>query len=385
MTFQMVQVKVSVGKVRDGFKPSLTLRNPWSVEATGETVMRKLTPVLGLILFSILIIAIGCTGDQGPAGSQGEQGPQGIEGPTGPPAPHGDPLAPLVATGAAIDVHTHLLSAEHVVSAYGAPAGTPASDAEDLINRLDEANVERAVVLSTAYKARTGAGVSGENDWVAGEIAKFPDRLIGLCGINPLVENALGEIDRCLDLPGMLGIKLHLPASGVDVTNDDHVVALSAVFDKIQDMDVPILMHVGVSPGLPLDADGLANLATIIAAHPEVRVVHAHCAGDTDDQRIELWLQGMVSTPPVFSPENFYLEVSACMKFYKDAPLAKRELMVWRLKKWGLERVFFGSDYLQISPVETPKEALQTLSKYPFTQEEIDLILGNDASAWLGQ
>jgi predicted TIM-barrel fold metal-dependent hydrolase len=85
----------------------------------------------------------------------------------------------------------------------------------------------------------------------------------------------------------------------------------------------------------------------------------------------------------VFSSENFYLDVSACLKFYGDAPLAKRELMVWRLKKWGLERVFLGSDYLMIAPVETPLEALETLSKYPFTQEEIDIILDNDASAWL--
>ena len=43
----------------------------------------------------------------------------------------------------------------------------------------------------------------------------------------------------------------------------------------------------------------------------------------------------------------------------------------------------FGSDNLKIAPVETPKEALETLSKYPFTQEEVDMILSNDASAWL--
>ena len=39
--------------------------------------------------------------------------------------------APLEATGAKIDVHTHLLSADHLVSAYGAPTGSPASDAAD--------------------------------------------------------------------------------------------------------------------------------------------------------------------------------------------------------------------------------------------------------------
>ncbi|MFC2069255.1 hypothetical protein ACFLTP_09675 [Chloroflexota bacterium] len=50
----------------------------------------------------------------------------------------------------------------------------------------------------------------------------------------------------------------------------------------------------------------------------------------------------------------------------------------------GAGHVLFGSDYLQVAPVETPKEALETLSKYPFTQEEIDLITGNNnALTWL--
>ena len=112
-------------------------------------------------------------------------------------------------------------------------------------------------------------------------------------------------------------------------------------------------------------------------------MVHAHCAGDTDDQNMELWLRGMVSTPPTFTPDNFYVETSACLSFFEDAPLSTKERIVWGLRTWGIERVFFGSDYLKISPVQTPKNALESLSKYPFTQDEIDTILNNDASAWL--
>ena len=143
------------------------------------------------------------------------------------------------------------------------------------------------------------------------------------------------------------------------------------------------IIHAGAPLGLPLDADGLANFATIIATHPNVRVMHAHCAGNTDDQEIEQWLHGFAAVPPVFAADNFFLDTSACLAFFKDAPMPTKELMVWRLRKWGLERVFFGSDYLKIAPVETPQQALETLEQYPFTQEEIDLILSNDGSAWL--
>ena len=372
---------------------------------------RKLRLFCGFIILSTLVIAFACVGDQGsvgpigtqgdqgPAGPQGQQGyqgsigpqgqhgeqgpagPQGQQGPQGeqgPPAPIGDPLAPLVATGAVIDVHTHLLSAEHVVSAYGAPVGTPASDAADLISRLDEANVDKAVVLSTAYKADAGAGVSAENDWVAGEIAKFPDRLIGFCGIDPLVEGALSEIDRCLDLSGMIGVKLQ--ASGMDWEDSEQVDALSQVLDKSQDLDIPVLIHVA---GAPLDHDGLLNMFRMLGTHPNLRLLLAHCAGLSAHEIEAILFAALHSAPRILSLENRFLDVSACLVIYKDAPLSQRELIVWNLRRWGLDQVFFASDYLMVAPLETPKEALETLSKYPFTQEEIDLILRNDASAWL--
>lgn len=390
--------------------------------------MFKFMPGLGFFLISILVISIGCTGDQGLAGIQGPEGDQGLQGiigsqgpqgelgatgatgvtglrglqgergesgtrgPAGPPGMPGiaglpgegvEPTEQLEVSGAAIDVHTHIMSQALLDGFTG--GGVETAGAEELIARLDEGNVDKAVVLALGYMSEIPNDLlaSAENDFTAAEVGKYPDRLIGFCGINPTRISAVGEIDRCLASEGMVGIKLNFPGSGLDVTDDQHVASLSAVFDKIQEHDAPVLMHVGDPLGLPLDADGFSNLATIIATHPDVRVTHAHCAGITDDQNIEIWLGGMVALPPVFRPDNFFIEGSSCLKFYKDAPIAKKELIVWRLRKWGLDRVFFGSDYLMIAPAETPQQALETLSMYPFTQEEIDLILDNDASAWL--
>lgn len=68
--------------------------------------------------------------------------------------------------------------------------------------------------------------------------------MIGFCGINPLYDSALAEIDRCLALPGMVGVKLHLEGFGVDLTDDSHIEKLNAVFDRIAELDAPVLMHV---------------------------------------------------------------------------------------------------------------------------------------------
>jgi predicted TIM-barrel fold metal-dependent hydrolase len=260
--------------------------------------------------------------------------------------------------------------------------GTPPSTADDLIDRLDEAHVRQAVVLSLAYLQvlPDDAAVQAENDYAAAEVRKFPDRLIGFCGVNPLRASALDEIDRCADDLGMRGVKIHLPGSGVDLKLPEHVAAVSAVFDRARDRDLPVLMHSGAPLGLPLDSDALANLGSVIATHPEVRLVLAHCTNDADRSEMEIWLEAL--DQGFFNNENLFVDTSSCLNFYKDAPKAQKELMVWRMRKWGIERVFFASDYLMVAPDATPAEALDIIRSYPFTRRELSTILTNDASTW---
>jgi predicted TIM-barrel fold metal-dependent hydrolase len=289
----------------------------------------------------------------------------------------------IAADGAALDVHTHVASA--FLTALFTGGGVPPVGAEDLVARLDEANVARAVILSAGYfGAPVGltddANMAPENDFVAADVARFPNRLLGFCGIDPLFSSALDEIDRCLALPGMVGVKLHFEASGINLTDPQHVSALAAVFDKLAEHDAPVLMHVSDEFGGPLDGARFVALSEILTSHPTVRVAHAHCAGNTDAAEIEFWLRVRGSG---YDPETSFVDTSACLVFHSDAPLAQRELMVWRLRKWGIERVLFGSDYFA-HVGETPRQALDTLAKYPFTQAELDTILGNDGSAWLG-
>lgn len=289
----------------------------------------------------------------------------------------------LIANGAVLDVHTHIAS--QFLTDHFTGGGVPHAGAEDLVAKLDEANVQRAIILSAGYLGGSAgifsdANVAPENDFVAAEVAKFPDRLIGFCGINPTYSTALAELNRCLALPGMVGVKLHLEGSAITLGERRHVDALNELFDRIAVFDAPVLIHVADPNGLPLDNEEFANLARILSDHPTVRVAHAHCAGNTDDETIEMWLRLGNSG---YSPETSYVDVSACLRFFVDAPLTQRELIVWRFRKWGIDHVLFGSDYFAFFG-ETPKETLEILTHYPFTQEELNTILGNDGSAWLG-
>ncbi len=385
--------------------------------------MKKLTFLLSrspmLIVLLMTVLAVACAGEQGPPGAQGPQspagpagapgpqgpagdvGPQGAAGPQGPQGPEGakglagPPGAPgesapsdradlYVAQGAAIDPMVHAMSQALIDAITG--GGAPFSGADDVITLLDEANVDKAVMMSLGFFTRfvpDDAGVSAENDFVAAEIAKFPDRLMGFCGINPLFEDAGAEIDRCLGLDGMVGIKLGPPFSEMDLTNADHVDALSSVFDKAREHDAPVQLHSQTPADPPMAPEALANLARIIADHPNVRVSYSHCGGVINPSTSGQWLRLMRP-----NPDSAFLDLSQCLQLFKDAPLSERERVVWLLRTWGLDRLMWSTDHIRIfltRPVfETPKQSLETLSKYPFTKEEIDFILsGKTASAWL--
>src|SRR6185436_10922095 len=73
----------------------------------------------------------------------------------------------------------------------------PPLDAAGLIAMLDAAGIKRAVVLSDAYyfdepgvpgADDAYAAVRAENDWTAAQAARFPDRLVAFCSVNPLRE-----------------------------------------------------------------------------------------------------------------------------------------------------------------------------------------------------
>ena len=278
--------------------------------------------------------------------------------------------------GAALDVHMHLISQPLLDSLTG--GGVPTGGAGDLIAQLDAANVDKAIVLALGYwTLPDDSNMAAENDFAAAEVAKFPDRLIGFCGINPRYDSALDEIDRCLSHPNMLGIKLQ--GGEYDWTDPVLVSAISAVLKKAGEKGAPVLLHVN---GAPLDAKGIENVFETLGANQNTRIAIAHAGGSTDSE-IEMYLIPQTFVPPMINPQNLYMDLSTTLKFYQDAPLSKREVMVWRFRKWGIDKLFFGSDYLKAAPQQTPLEALETLTRYPFTQDELDTILGNDGAAWL--
>ncbi|MBM3767271.1 MAG: hypothetical protein FJW32_17925 [Acidobacteria bacterium] len=159
-----------------------------------------------------------------------------------------------------VDHHQHLLR-----SALAPPEGYAQSAAE-LVKQLDEAKIERAVLLSIAYQlgnpnrppvANEYERVKAENDWTAEQAAQFPKRLTAFCGVNPLKDYAVREIARCAKDPRLRrGLKLHFGISDVDMDNPAHVAQLRQVFTEANRYRCAHSVELRQTPSLGCSAGG---------------------------------------------------------------------------------------------------------------------------------
>ncbi|HEV2126922.1 MAG TPA: hypothetical protein VGW38_29580, partial [Chloroflexota bacterium] len=145
----------------------------------------------------------------------------------------------LIAPIPAVDHHQHLFSPATAVL-----IGADAIDGAALIAHLNDAGMERAVVLSVAYTFgspnRTVEHeydqVRATNDWTSDQVARFPDRLRGFCGVNPLRDYALEELARGAEDPQLrYGLKLHFANSVVDYHDAHHLAQVQRVFRAAND------------------------------------------------------------------------------------------------------------------------------------------------------
>jgi predicted TIM-barrel fold metal-dependent hydrolase len=102
--------------------------------------------------------------------------------------------ATLSAQSPVIDYHQHLFSPAAAALVTGNPS-SPGISASNVIALLDDAGIQRALVLSVAYtwgKASRATvddeykQVKAENDWTAQQVSHYPDLLRAFCSVNPL-------------------------------------------------------------------------------------------------------------------------------------------------------------------------------------------------------
>jgi predicted TIM-barrel fold metal-dependent hydrolase len=263
--------------------------------------------------------------------------------------------------------------------------------AADLIRQMDEAGVRRGVVLGLAYSfgspARQGHPreyelVRGENDWTGDQAALFPERLVAFCGVNPLRDYALQELERCAADRRFRGMKLHFANSRVDLENQEHVTKIRSFFAAANRLRMPVAAHVWTLDPNYGAADSRIFISEILPAARDIPIQIAHMAGAGSymhDDALEVFADAIARRDP--TTRNLYFDLTGAVT--SDTPTARLEQLASRIRQIGLDRVVFGSDMHPNPDLKTAWTTFRT--RIPLSDAEVRAVAGNEAPYMRGR
>lgn len=220
--------------------------------------------------------------------------------------------------GPAIDVHVHPLQCfgPHRVSAVQ-------EDVDLLRAAAERAGVLRICVFSlheTCPQEPTPDQCREGNDYVLRMRDVAPDFVLPFCYVSPAhPDEAVAEIDRCVERERMVAVKLWVARRATDP-------GLDPIARRATALDVPVLQHAWIKTTGNLPGESTpADVADLADRHPGLRIIMAHLNGCNP--------RGIEAVQPY---PNVVVDTAG-----GDPESGTVELAVERL---GVERVLFGSD-----------------------------------------
>jgi predicted TIM-barrel fold metal-dependent hydrolase len=244
-------------------------------------------------------------------------------------------------------------------------------------------------VLSVAYffgsPLRTWPGdeyanVRAENDWVAAQVARYPDRLVAFCGVSPLKDYAIQEIRRCASELRMKGLKLHFRSSRVNVLNPEHLEKVRRVFRTANELGLAIVVHTNVRPYGREQAE--VFLKELLPAAPDVTVQIAHLWGGNEfnPAALGVFADAVAARDP--RTKNLYFDLTEveAAAAVSNNPSETMQAIAQRIRQIGLKRILYGSD--AAATADAPPTSLRWARlrhKLPLTNDELRVIADNVA------
>jgi len=215
-------------------------------------------------------------------------------------------------------------------------------------------------------------------------VARFPSRLIGFCGINPLRDYALDELSRCAKDPHLhSGLKLHFGNSDVDLDNPQHVARLREVFRAANGYRMAVVIHMrpSVTMKRPYGARQAHRfLDEVVPAAPNVTIQIAHLAGaggyddPAIDQALAVFVDAIARNDGRMSRVYFDASGVTGLGHWEE----KTELVATRIRQLGVSRVLYGSDGAAGENLR-PREAWAAFRRLPLSEDEFRIIEANVA------
>jgi len=252
-------------------------------------------------------------------------------------------------------------------------------DGENLIKEMDEAGVDKTVILPQDFGLALGeskASVEDQNKAYANLQNKHPDRIIAFATVDPRRPNASDLIEKAINEWGLKGVKLQ-PGAGFFPDAKE----LRAFFAKLSELGVPVLTHSGFLPLKSKQSDPI-YFDDILVDFPNLTIIFAHFARGWQNLLFEM----------AGHRHNAATDFSGMQIFAQGQHGLFCQNMRSALDSFGPPRVLFGTDGPFLRPIMSNKDYIQLVRDLPknapdgitFTEEEIDAVLGGSAAKILG-
>jgi len=224
--------------------------------------------------------------------------------------------------------------------------------------------IDKAVVFGFPWRDLSLSKMN--NDHVLEAVAKYPDRFIGFCCMDPSNPGAEKEAERCFD-EGLAGIgELAFYGKGIEGSDLDN---LEPFMILCREKESPIMIHTNepvghIYPGKTPNT--LAQIYGLIKRYPENRIVLAHWGGG-------IFFYMLLKKEVREAFKNIYFDTAASPYLYSPA------IYRYALGLAGAEKILFGSDF----PLLKPSRYVMEFSQAGLQKEEIEKICGQNAAALL--
>lgn len=211
--------------------------------------------------------------------------------------------------------------------------------------------ITRFLVQSVATNP---AQVRHINEFIAAEVAQFPDRLYGFGALHPHSEDLAADVDHLRAL-GLHGVKLHPDIQRFRLDSAE----CFALCELCQQAGLPLLLHTG---DRRYDFSNPNRLIPLLRRFPKLTVIAAHFGGWS------VWSEAAQQLAGRF--DNLWVDCSS--SFFAMEPARARAL----IDAYGADRVLFGTDY----PMWNPAQELERFLRLGLDEKAQADILYNNAA-----
>jgi predicted TIM-barrel fold metal-dependent hydrolase len=247
---------------------------------------------------------------------------------------------------------------------YSSPKAKVAT-ADELIASMDKNGIDVSVILNAGWSSHELCVET--NDYILESIARYPQRLVGFCTVQPQsLDAAVAEIERCAR-EGIRGVgEIRPDTQSFHIADPEMMNPLVEVMTKY---NLILLTHASEPVGHQYSGKGSVTpgmLYPFITSFPELTIVCAHWGGG---------LPFYALMPEVKEAlRNVYFDTAASPFLYTPQIYTQVAQLV------GAEKILFGSDY----PLLAQSRFLKEIGSLDLPEPVKNLILSGNARRLLG-